>query len=159
VRRASALAFINPSGAEARRLDRTVPQPFWTHSQRGFLRVDYAGALRMIAVELRRIVLDCFSGCRTKLDPIRCVPRWASAATAHGRSAACCFLVAMGWSRSAMGVLWISRVWTPPLCQSCQEQRFRRARRGRPSAERLRGSFKRTLHHLSSLTMPTFCCN
>jgi hypothetical protein len=28
VRRASALAFINPSGAEARRLDRTVPQPF-----------------------------------------------------------------------------------------------------------------------------------
>jgi hypothetical protein len=33
-------------------LDRTVPQPFWTHVQRGFPGVDYAGALRVIAVEL-----------------------------------------------------------------------------------------------------------
>ncbi len=29
----------------------------------------------------------------------------------------------------------------------------------RKTAERLRKSFKTTLHHLSSLTIPTFCCN
>ena len=44
--RANALAFIDQHGAEAYRLGWTAEQLFGVHPEHGFLRVEYAGALR-----------------------------------------------------------------------------------------------------------------